>query len=71
MTLTPAYGRDYKSKKEVLADFDKGKDFIIADIEHPYSGKPVDKKSLIVEGERQVMIRYRELTRVAVVKLEV
>lgn len=70
MTLTPAYGRDYKSKKEVLEDFNAGKDFVIADITHPYSGKPVDKKSLIVEGERQVMIRYKKLTQVAVVKLE-
>jgi hypothetical protein len=27
--MLPAYGRDYKSKKAVLADFDAGKDFII------------------------------------------
>jgi hypothetical protein len=27
-TLTPAYGRDYKSKKEVLTDFRDGKDFV-------------------------------------------
>lgn len=26
-TLTPAYGQDYKSKAEVLADFDAQKDF--------------------------------------------
>jgi hypothetical protein len=25
--LTPAYGRDYKSKSEVLKDFEAGKDF--------------------------------------------
>jgi hypothetical protein len=30
MTLLPAYGRDYKSKKEVLADFNEGLDFEIA-----------------------------------------
>jgi hypothetical protein len=27
MTLTPAYGRDYKSKKEIVADLNAGKDF--------------------------------------------
>lgn len=27
-TLTPAYGRVYTSKKQVLADYDAGKDFI-------------------------------------------
>ena len=26
-TLTPAYGRDYKSKADVIADFRSGKDF--------------------------------------------
>jgi len=30
MTLLPAYGRDYKSKKAVLADFNAGLDFEIA-----------------------------------------
>tara|TARA_R110000850_G_scaffold259927_1_gene387093 strand:+ start:509 stop:748 length:240 start_codon:yes stop_codon:yes gene_type:complete len=30
MTLLPAYGRDYKSKKEVLADFNAGQDFEIS-----------------------------------------
>jgi hypothetical protein len=29
MTLTPAYGRDYKSKKELLADLNSGKDFVL------------------------------------------
>ena len=32
MTLVPAYGRDYKSKKEVLVDWNEGKDFIIQDM---------------------------------------
>ena len=30
MTLLPAYGRDYKSKKAVLADFNAGLDFVMA-----------------------------------------
>ena len=29
MTLTPAYGRDYKSQVAVLADFYSGRDFIL------------------------------------------
>jgi hypothetical protein len=28
--LTPAYGRDYKNKAEVVAAFEGGKDFIFA-----------------------------------------
>jgi len=32
MTLVPAYGRDYTSKKAVEKDWKSGKDFIVADI---------------------------------------
>lgn len=28
LTLTPAYGRDYKSKAAAIRDWDDGKDFI-------------------------------------------
>lgn len=34
-TLTPAYGRDYKSKKALLEDFNNGKDFYL---HHPMGG---------------------------------
>ncbi len=44
LTLIPAYGRDYKTKKEVLADWEAGKDFIIANAFHPYDGKPMNKE---------------------------
>jgi hypothetical protein len=30
MTVLPAYGRDYKSKKAALADWRTGKDFVCA-----------------------------------------
>ena len=29
MTLTPAYGRDYKSRAQVVTDLNEGKDFIM------------------------------------------
>ena len=65
MTLTPAYGRDYKSKAAVQADWDGNKDFIIADFGHPYSGKPANKSALVQETT-QVQIRYGQLRKVAV-----
>ena len=61
MTLTPAYGRDYKCKKAVQTDWDNGKDFIIADFMHPYSGKHCNKADLQKEGLKTVMIRYNNL----------
>lgn len=38
ITLTPAYGRDYNSKDAVIADWNDGKDFVIASANHPYCG---------------------------------
>ncbi len=67
MTLTPAYGRDYKSKKEVLADFDAGKDFVANDIQS--SGSYTNKTDLIAMGFKEVTVRYSGLRKVTVVKL--
>ena len=55
MTLTPAYGRDYRSMKEVIADMLAGKDFIIADAFHKYDGKPINRQDLLGQ---QVNVRY-------------
>jgi hypothetical protein len=32
MTLTPAYGRDYKSQAKLLEDFNNNKDFLRQDL---------------------------------------
>jgi hypothetical protein len=64
-TMTPAYGRDYKTAKAALADWNAGKDWIIADIAHPASGRYANKEQLT--GER-VMLRFDGLRKVAVVK---
>lgn len=69
MTLTPAYGRDYKSKKAAIADFKANKDFIIADCMSPYDGKPVNRSQLVADGIKRVNIRYKRLTQIAVVSV--
>jgi hypothetical protein len=66
ITLTPAYGRDYKSQKEVKADWKNGKDFIIADIVHPYSGKPCSIRDVDSLGGK-VMIRFNKNTKIVAV----
>ena len=53
--LTPAYGRDYKSKAEVLAAWQARKDFILATTGQYCSIR--DLKDL----PNQVWIRYRNL----------
>ena len=44
--LTPAYGRDYRSKKEILADLEADKDFIFHDISSPWDGSPCNARAL-------------------------
>ena len=67
ITLIPAYGRDYKSKKDVLADWNAGKDFVIQAIMHPYDGKPANKRDMATETS-SVMLRYQRLTKVLIAK---
>ena len=70
MTLTPAYGRDYKSKAAIHADLSAGKDFTIADISSPYDGSYVNLHQLLESGNRTVTVRYRALQSVCVVELD-
>jgi len=61
-TLTPAYGRDYTSKKAALADFMAGKDF--RDMSFDGNGGYINRAD-IPKGA-QVNIRYKRLTQVCV-----
>ncbi len=58
ITLTPAYGRDYKSAKEAVADYDDGKDFIINAVGLP--AKPINKSQCESAGFK-VTLRYGNL----------
>ena len=68
MTLTPAYGRDYTTKKAVLADWNANKDFTIANIFNRYDGKQINITDCKSAGIKEVMIRYNQLMKIAVVK---
>lgn len=60
MTLTPAYGRDYKSKKEALKAFNDNKDFEVNDFLFR-GGIYTNKADLIKLGYRTVTLRYGKL----------
>lgn len=67
LTLTPAYGRDYKTKAEAEAAWTSGKDFQIQPSGVYTSIR--DLPQLISECNiRWINIRYRALSRVAVIK---
>lgn len=63
-TLIPAYDRDYKSAKAVRADWEAGKDFVVADFYSKYDGKVANKEDFPA-GE--VRIRYGNLRQVMVI----
>ena len=63
-TLTPAYGRDYKSKAEITAALNKSEDFMLQP-SMQYSSGP----ELKAMGYTQVRVRYARLRKITVVKL--
>lgn len=64
-TLVPAYGRDYKSKKELLADFVANKDFHL----QTYNGQTyINREQIEKIHEREVMVRYAKCTKVTILK---
>jgi len=65
VTVTPAYGRDYKSAKAAKADWQQGKDFILQDITSPWDGKPCNIRDL--KGQ-DVILRFSAHTKTTMVK---
>lgn len=63
LTVTPAYGRDYKSKQAAIADWEANKDFI----NQGMSGGTYVNKQDVPPGTT-VNIRYKRMTQVAGVK---
>lgn len=66
ITITPAYGRDYKLKKEVLADWNAGKDFRVNTFGHPHDGRYLNKND--APQGAVINVRYKNLTQVCVIK---
>jgi hypothetical protein len=65
--LIPAYGRDYRTMTDAVADFRAGKDFLIADVSSAWDGKPANIDDLRAAGHVRVQIRYAGLRKVALV----
>lgn len=63
-TLTPAYGRDYKSKAAVIADWQAGKDFMDQSFDCP---RPIACNRESFPTGTRCEIRYARLTKLVVV----
>lgn len=69
ITLTPAYGRDYKSKAAALEDFDANKDFILNGSGTRWDGNLINKPQIVADGTKQVKLRYAKLRKEAIVEV--
>lgn len=63
-TLTPAYGRDYKSRKEVVVALNEGKDFFM----NGFGGSGYCNVKDLPDGF--INVRYKKLTQVAVITIK-
>jgi len=63
--LEPAYGRDYKSAKEVKQAWDENKDFMG---DYPLGFKLVNKQD--IPKPCTVLLRYKKLTKVTTVNVK-
>lgn len=65
ITLQPAYGRDYKSAKEVKAAWEAGKDFMVASM-FGGGGSYVNKED--APPKTTFNIRYKRNTQICVIR---
>ena len=69
LTVSPAYGRDYRSAKEAIADWQAGKDFRAESMKvHGYLSSR-DTEALKADGFTDTMIRYSNLRRGTLIKI--
>lgn len=72
LTITPAYGRDYTSEADAKRAWASGADFQIMEVRGLSAGGYVNNQQLEelrAGGIRWLNIRYKSLSRVAVVKV--
>ena len=62
LECVPAYGRDYKSQKEVLADWNADKDFQIVSVQE--YGRYINKQDADREPGLGILVRYAKLQKV-------
>ena len=61
-TVIPSYGRDYKSKAEVMAAWNDGKDFQIP------GGPHINKQDFDASNMTDIHIRYAKQTKIIILK---
>ena len=63
--LLPAYGRDYKNKKEIIFALNSNLDFL-----ESYSLKPINKQQFKDFKLNTVLVRYKKYTKIASINIK-
>lgn len=69
--LSPAFGKDYRSKAEIISSLKGGADFILNDTSSPWFGKPINLPQIKEAGYTGVQVRYSKLRKAVVIKMKV
>lgn len=69
LTVSPAYGRDYRTAKAAKADWEAGKDFLVQDMSSKWDGKPINLEDARTAGIQEINIRFRQMASVVVVRV--
>lgn len=67
LELSPSYGRDYKTAKDVQTAWDEGKDFTVESY-GPDMGRQINKQD--AKPGTTLMIRYKKLTQIKIIKIK-
>jgi hypothetical protein len=70
MGLSPAYGREYKSKQTIVDDLLADKDFLITDFNRNENGRLINLSQIRDLGVTSLSVRYSKLTRVVVLLMD-
>ena len=70
LTMVPAYGRDYNSKRAVKKALANFADFRVKDVSSKWDGMVGNLHDLKKEGHRDVRIRYSNLRKICIIELE-
>jgi len=70
ITMIPAYGRDYKSKRAVEKALKNQVDFRVMDVSSKWDGMVGNLRDLKNEGHKDVKIRYSDTRKICIIELE-
>ena len=62
LEVVPAYGRDYKSQKEVKTDWENNMDFQIVSVQE--YGRYINKQDADRTPDQSIIVRYAKLQKV-------